>query len=255
MRLVLLTAAALLAGCNAIFGIDELSYAGAGGSTATPSGTGGGGGGGGDSCFDGERSGGETGVDCGGTCPPCESALGEPCSADTDCDSGHCPPDDGVCCDTACALTCEACLGTKTGGEDGICDFVLTATDPDDECPVTTAESCGTNGMGCSGSLTACLLYDGNTVCEPSFCQRATFHETATCDGTGDCPPGATTSCHPYTCGSNACRTSCGAESHCVSTYWCQLVNGSCQPKLGPGASCTAAKQCLSNICNGGLCG
>lgn len=75
----------------------------------------------------------------------CESVLGsqcvslprdngEPCTNGIECISGNCPSEDGVCCDTMCSDTCEACLASKTGGSDGICGPVIAGTDPDGEC-------------------------------------------------------------------------------------------------------------------------
>jgi hypothetical protein len=252
----LVVAAALLVGCNAIFGVGDLTYettdvGGAGGRASTSSGAGGAD----PSCTDGQRNGDEVDVDCGGSCPPCEEgALGSSCDSDDDCDSGHCPPDDGVCCDTACSLTCEACLGAKTGGRDGTCDFVEVATDPDGECFADPPETCGAAGMGCSGDLTSCALFGAETVCEPSFCEDAVFHEDAACDGAGVCAPGETTSCSPYVCGNGTCRTGCLLDSHCVAGFWCQVLLSTCQPKKSAGQSCNGNNQCSSNSCSNGTC-
>jgi hypothetical protein len=66
---------------------------------------------------------------CGGLKP-----LGEACSFDAQCLSGHCPTDDGVCCDQPCAGSCESCLAADTCGTTGTCADVVPATDPDGEC-------------------------------------------------------------------------------------------------------------------------
>jgi hypothetical protein len=70
--------------------------------------------------------------------------AGDGCSSDEQCQSGECPGDDLVCCDSACDGTCESCLASKTGAENGICAFVSANTDPDDEC--SQLASC--NGSG-----------------------------------------------------------------------------------------------------------
>ena len=71
---------------------------------------------------------------------------GSTCSGNAECMSKHCV--DGVCCESACAGSCEACAKTKSGGVDGVCTTVPFGTDPDSECP--TATSC--NGVdGCQG--------------------------------------------------------------------------------------------------------
>jgi hypothetical protein len=60
---------------------------------------------------------------------------GEVCVGDGDCFNGHCPADDLICCDMTCGGVCESCDAAKTGGTDGMCDFVSAASDPDLECP------------------------------------------------------------------------------------------------------------------------
>jgi hypothetical protein len=74
----------------------------------------------------------------------CRLGNGQFCTANGNCVSGFCPIEDGVCCDTMCSGTCEACLASKTGNSDGICGPVFFGTDPDDECSGT--EVC--NGAG-----------------------------------------------------------------------------------------------------------
>lgn len=61
--------------------------------------------------------------------------AGAPCNNGSQCQSGICPPSDGVCCSTACSGLCEACSAAATGGTDGICSPVLPGTDPNNECP------------------------------------------------------------------------------------------------------------------------
>jgi len=82
----------------------------------------------------------------GGTCVD-QKNDGEPCTGANECLSGSCPGDDGVCCDSPCTALCQACLQSKTGSPDGICDDVTAGTDPDDECP--GPGSC--NGSGSCG--------------------------------------------------------------------------------------------------------
>src|SRR5690606_29656997 len=48
---------------------------------------------------------------------------GNSCVTADDCHTGFCV--DGVCCETACNGTCEACASEFTGGEDGVCAPVL----------------------------------------------------------------------------------------------------------------------------------
>lgn len=57
----------------------------------------------GPTCSDGIRNGDETGIDCGGSCPPC--AVGQACTKRADCASALCV--DGVC--TACTFGPDNC--------------------------------------------------------------------------------------------------------------------------------------------------
>jgi hypothetical protein len=63
----------------------------------------------------------------------CKLVNGQSCTSNAACSSGHCV--DGVCCDSSCNGTCEACTAAKKGsGNDGTCGPIKSGTDPDDEC-------------------------------------------------------------------------------------------------------------------------
>lgn len=244
MRLVATSFSVALMGCNALFGVSDLSYDGAG------AGAGGEGGSAAPSCEDGIENGDERGVDCGGGCPPCPGSLGAACVSDGDCDSGHCSPDDDLCCDTRCDLECEACSSSKTGSPDGQCDFVLAGTDPDGECDATEPTTCGASGLGCSGTRTSCIVYGREITCAPASCDDGTYQAAASCDGLGSCPAGEMITCSPYSCDAAGCLSTCSMQSDCDSLSWCQSENGSCQPKRSDGSTCSADVQCLSGNCN-----
>lgn len=93
-----------------------------------------------DHCDDDERNGDETDLDCGGSCPPC--AIGRSCGRPQDCSSDACV--DGVCCESACTGTCQACSEEKTEQPDGVCWAVAPGSDPDDEC--SGGYNCGLGG-------------------------------------------------------------------------------------------------------------
>jgi len=245
MRLVAASLSLALAGCNAIFSVNDLSF-----DAGEQPGSGGAGGSAEPSCDDGIHNGNERDVDCGGDCAPCAGELGASCSSDSDCDSGHCALDDGVCCDTRCDLECEACLSAKTGSPDGFCDFVLSGIDPDGECDATEPTSCGASGSGCSGTRTSCVLFDSDTFCAAAVCDDGTYQADASCDGLGGCPAGIVTQCGPFACDVTGCFRSCNRESHCDSVSWCQDSQQICQPKRSNGESCSSNKQCLSGNCD-----
>jgi hypothetical protein len=87
---------------------------------------------------------------------------GEPCSSGLQCESLNCPPQDDVCCDTACDGTCEACLASKTNGTDGTCAPIPQDDDPDDECLAADT---------CDGSGSCQLKENGDTCSAGTECQ------------------------------------------------------------------------------------
>ena len=183
---------------------------------------------------------------------------GAACKQGSACRSGHCPAQDGVCCDKACDQTCEACVATKTGAADGTCALVDPSIqiDPDGECSKSEASSCGPNGGGCDGTSTACKLWPMGTECGVAVCTGGDLTAAPECDGTGTCKPMSKTSCSPYMCHDNApaCRTSCSTQSHCVATYYCSVQGGPCKGKKTKGLSCMFNYVCISNTCVSGIC-
>jgi hypothetical protein len=82
---------------------------------------------------DGSSGAGESGL--GEAANPSGSANGAMCAANSDCQSGFCT--DGVCCNKACAGTCEACNLTGSGGT---CTGIPANTDPQMECVTVSAD-------------------------------------------------------------------------------------------------------------------
>jgi hypothetical protein len=193
------------------------------------------------------------------TCLP-KKMQGQPCGGDSHCLSGHCPPQDKVCCDDACTNPCEACLKAKTGplGTDGVCDFVPKNDDPDAECADTGAASCGPIGMGCDGLKASCILYAAGTACK---CDAAA-NQGSTCDGLGVC--GSATTCGNFVCDVAAlkCKTTCAADADCTATSFCCLGTtdcamadlNKCLPKKMQGATCKLGGECTSTFCTDGFC-
>jgi hypothetical protein len=71
----------------------------------------------------------------------CKKKDGTPCADATGCLHGFCT--DGVCCDAACAGTCESC---NAPGSAGACTPFAAATDPEDECSAGVAICDGASG-------------------------------------------------------------------------------------------------------------
>ena len=194
------------------------------------------------------------------------------CTANNQCQSGQCylaEGSPGVCCNNACSGTCESC---RLAGTVGTCSAVPAgAADPDPASVCVAAANpmtCGLNGR-CAGNNTAtnaastarCQSFGSTQGCRARSCTAGTATtpamETAaaSCNGAGACPAIATMSCGNYNkCNGVQCATSCTANTDCVSPITCNTQTGRCGEKLGPGAACGAATDCMSNNCVDGVC-
>lgn len=192
----------------------------------------------------------------GGSCTA-KKVTGDSCGAANQCLSGNCPSDDGVCCDDPCSDTCEACLSVKSGMPNGTCDLVTGQTDPDTECTDDGAASCDSNGMGCTGTSNACILYPNGAVCISPVCNAGQQTTAGQCDGSGTCNPGSTSGCSPYVCNGagTACLTTCGNDMDCISTHYCD-AGGACQLKKVDGVGCGGDNECENGNCpvDDGVC-
>ena len=201
-----------------------------------------------DECSNGMQDGMETGVECGGgTCPGC--ANGITCNAGTDCSSTFCA--DGVCCDAACDGECQACA---MAGMEGTCTAHPQGSDPENDCDMQTADTCGTTGM-CDGNG-ACELHPAGTACgDMQSCTGDTQTNADACDGMGMCEDAGTTMCAPYVWGAMGCLTSCTMSNQCSTDNYCDTATNQCVPKLANGQDCTGnGNQCQSGHCVDGVC-
>ena len=143
---------------------------------------------------------------------------GTSCSANAECSSGSCV--DGVCCNTACNGTCQACSSAKTGGVNGACGNILANTDPDNEC---------SGGQVCNGAGTCTTLPQGSACSVAADC------------ATGFCVDGF------------CCNTACTGLCNSCDGTWNLLGDGSCSKIqcADPDNECSGL-----NVCTGGAgCG
>ncbi len=168
------------------------------------------------------------------------------CSGPAECQSDQCAQ--GVCCATACAGACMSCALTGTMG---LCTAVPNGLpDPAGLCSDKGAASCGTDGRCQAG---ACHKYQQGTACAGATCPTpgSTFTAGGTCDGAGTCTIPAAASCFPFTCGLNACKSTCASDADCAPPATCNA--GSCGLKPN-GAVCQAGSECQSTFCAQGVC-
>lgn len=167
------------------------------------------------------------------------------CATSRQCASGHCV--DGVCCQTACAGSCMAC---NVPGSVGTCAPAAAGTDPDNDCGLEAADTCGRDGT-CDGNG-GCRLHVTGTTCGAGSCAADVATAPRTCDGLGTCRPGGTKPCAPYKCAADACSITCASDTDCGSGSRCE--SGKCTGPLPAGQPCMTGNQCASGQCADGVC-
>ncbi|MEZ4294174.1 MAG: kelch repeat-containing protein [Polyangiaceae bacterium] len=177
--------------------------------------------------------------------------VGSPCGGVDDCSGGFCV--DGVCCDTPCDQTCEACTVAARGGggKDGICAPVMGGQDPADECAAQPVSTCGTTGA-CNGAG-SCEIFAGGTLCKPGACMNNVAQAEGKCDGKGLCVAPGDKDCGSYLCNGGTCTTGCKSAVDCSTDAYCNAV-GACLPKLELGATASDPAQCFSGFVADGVC-
>jgi hypothetical protein len=183
-----------------------------------------------------------------------KKAQGQSCDRTAQCSSGLACAD-GVCCNEACDGTCRACsaVNKASGDKSGECGAAREHTNPNAKCVKEDVTTCGLTGE-CDGAG-ACAKYPAGAGCGPtgSTTCDAGVVKGQTCDGLGSCRIDMTgTSCAPGACKDGACAWTCGDDSGCASTAWCDA--GLCRAKGIPGQKCAAHGQCASGHCADGVC-
>ncbi|HEY2901845.1 MAG TPA: hypothetical protein VGL59_14780 [Polyangia bacterium] len=177
--------------------------------------------------------------------------VGATCATNGECAGAHCAQ--GVCCNSACNTACVSC---NQAGNVGMCK-PLAANTSDSRCVDTGAPSCGTNGK-CDGNG-ACQKYAAGIQCVPPSCPAGMSTKTLakTCNGTGACANGGTTtSCGNFLCnGTNDCIANCRTTADCVVPNLCDPKNNLCGSQQPAGGNCTNGTQCQTGLsCTDGVC-
>jgi F5/8 type C domain len=240
-------------------------------------------------CSDGAPSEAETGIDCGGGCPPCQ--VDQPCKAATDCLTlscvrGLCEPatcEDGTTngsesdrdCGGQCERRCEVNRDCAAAADcvSGACE---TGT-----CQAPTCDDRVLNGdetdVDCGGACDACPTGARCTVrsdCVSDTCVNDTCVEPGCTDGNKnggesdvDCGGADCSPCQPgETCrdAADCASASCGddllcADSHCDDG----ILNGDEASTDCGGATCAGCAElspcmkhadCMSRVCQSDLC-
>ncbi len=187
---------------------------------------------------------------------------GVSCGAAAECASGFCV--DGVCCNNACAGTCNACTTAKKGsGANGACGAIAATADPDNEC--AGALSCNGSGAcekvagaGCSGAAECASGFCADGVCCDSACGGVCNACTAAKKGSG--ANGACGAITASTDPDNECTAGicngAGACAQCVANPDCAAVPGKalCDTTTNSCVACRNSEDCTTTpgtpICN-----
>lgn len=238
-----------------------------------------------DPCADGEPASNETGLDCGGVCPPCE--RGDPCADDSDCQSNACQhalcvashcqsliqdaDETGVDCGGACpacpGATCsdpaECASGVCTAElcqdprcDDGVPNGSETGTDCGGTCPPCPAESPCQDDGDCASNVCVALQ------CQAATCEDETHNGNETDqDCGGPCPPcGIGDTCaEPGDCGVGmVCLIDVCAPQSCqsggVDGGESDADCGGPCPPCAIGLACTGDQECESHTCMDAIC-
>lgn len=219
-------------------------------------------------CDDGQVSGDQTDVDCGGSvCPPCEN--GKNCNVDGDCISDFC--DDGICAnpcgggETSCGGDCVDLQSNEN--HCGSCDNDCSE---DEECNGGTceciAECCG--DADCDGLL-SCV--EGVCECTTECCADSDCFAHLECSAGGscecnyscctpdDCAGGAYDECsNRWECidSSEPCEDSCDCPAgwHCSSNSCMQVAPGPLPPQCCTDPYCDAGDGCVELDGSSGTC-
>jgi hypothetical protein len=170
------------------------------------------------------------------------------CNAGTQCLSTYCV--DGYCCNHTCLGTCQACSLAKKGtGFDGVCGYVKSNTDPDNECP---GDQVCHGDESCSGSLRLGSPCSNNNECWSSKCIDGVCCNVA-CGGICQaCTAAKKGGGADGTCGSIGAGLD--PDNECAGT--CNGL-GACSKSsilLGLGGDCSLASECVSGFCVDGVC-
>ena len=238
-------------------------------------------------CTDGASSPAESGIDCGGGCPPC--AVGERCRGHQDCASQSCVADvcqlptcddrvkNGTEADEDCGGQCPACPPGRDCQADqdcaqGVCEdgFCQVPTCHDglkngDETGADCGSGCKPceNGEGCAVNDDCKFNHCAAEVCVKPGCADGLLNDTETdldCGGSdcGPCQPtkhcGMGSDCTSHICEAGACTAyGCddGVRNGDESAIDCGGANCEGCQELQP---CESGDDCASGVCLSALC-
>lgn len=207
--------------------------------------------------------------------------AGAQCLGGAECLSTFCS--DGVCCDGACAGSCDRCndaqamgvctqLPQGSAGNPACGAYLCSGTSG--QCPTTCAGDgdCGAQ-YWCSGNACVAKRINGTSCTADGQCFSGTCADGVCCasacgSGCAACnTPTDAGVCRPHARGTDpesacpgghacsgdgGCLTGCSTPADCEPGNLC--FNGMCVANLPNGAACTQAADCQSSQCQQGVC-
>jgi len=164
--------------------------------------------------------------------------LGAQCSTDGECPDGN-PCVQGVCCESACSGSCEAC------NQSGRCIPLAKGELPREgnpPCPDAQDRACAAS---CDGTTRdRCAFPTSGAPCAAAVCTKeGVFQPAGECNGSGSCvTPAEAESCAPYACNESGCLATCTASSGCSNGNVC--IDGVCTPACDDKACAAHGYRC-----------
>jgi hypothetical protein len=182
-------------------------------------------------CNDGARNGGETGVDCGGTCKACDGAKcgsAKDCSSG-DCGSGKCAASPGKTCGVGTSTTCAdgAACQTDSDCTSDYCDASGKCTAPSDDAHTDGRRNAGESDVDCGAAA--------GVACEIGLA----------CKSADDCIS---------TCTSGVCDAPSDADGKKNQDETDVDCGGPNAKKCGLAKSCAADGDCGLGFCSSNAC-
>jgi len=163
--------------------------------------------------------------------------LGQSCTLASQC-AGGAPCVDGVCCESPCSGSCEAC---NQPDRPGLCRPLPEGKKPQAghaSCPAAHDSACAAACDGEHGDR--CVFPDSNLQCSAAQCTAEGYQAAGHCDGGGTCS-GTLASCGKYACDdAKGCLQGCHSDDECS----------------GEGVHCNDGNctRCNESECNGFRC-
>ncbi len=179
-----------------------------------------------------------------GSCAP-QTPLGQQCSGDEACGSGHCV--DGLCCDALCDSDCMACTNALTGELTGSCAPVTAGLDPEDVCTGPLAcngsGSCftGAEGDSCQEDYECISGECDNGFCSPPSCGNAEVQIGEDCDDGNTLDDG------------NGCSEDCTRNDVCGNGITESLYEVCDDGNVTDGDYCSSDCSAVTGLCGDGF--